>query len=130
MKNIIKTLAACLFLCVYGMSAYAQTAPVAPAARPLAVAPTPPTQLEDPFSQIMSGGEVTVKKGTIYSQKMLFGLAGLGATATGVMAFFGRFRWNRFFILVGALLIMASADYGVQYITGGNGQLEMPKTKQ
>jgi hypothetical protein len=119
MKNIIKTLAACLFVCIVVTASPSAAAPSA------AVPPTPPTQTADPFSKIMVSGEGIVKRGTAYSQKMLFGLAGLGATATGAMAFFGRFRWNRFFILVGALLMMASADYGVQYITGGKGQIEM-----
>ena len=120
MKKIIKASIVLLFLCVV-MTASHSFADLAPAA----VAPTPPTQTVDPFSQIMFSGEGIVKRGTEYSQKMLFGLAGLGATATGAMAFFGRFRWNRFFILVGALLMMASADYGVRYITGGKGQIEM-----
>jgi hypothetical protein len=119
MKKIIKASAVFLFLCVV------TTASPSFAVAPTPVAPTPPTQYtQDPFKAIMVGGEKLVKSGTQYSQKMLFGLAGLGATATGAMAFFGRFRWNRFFILVGALLMMASADYGVQYITGGKGSLE------
>ncbi len=95
------------------------------------VAPTPPSAAitKDPFKNVFDNGEKIVKNGTQYSQKMLFGLAGLGATATGAMAFFGRFRWNRFFILVGALLMMASAQYGVEYITGKKDAFETPENQ-
>jgi type IV secretory pathway VirB2 component (pilin) len=117
MKNIIRILTACLFVCLLGWGIEGRAA--AP------TAPTPPAQAKvDPFSEVMQDGEKIVKGGTQYSQKMLFGLAGLGATATGAMAFFGRFRWNRFFILVGALLMIASAQYGIDFITGGSNQLE------
>lgn len=116
MKNIIRILTACLFVCLLGWGIEGRAAPAAP---------TPPAQAtEDPFREVMQGGEKIVKGGTQYSQKMLFGLAGLGATAIGAMAFFGRFRWNRFFILVGALLMIASAQYGIDFITGGSNRLE------
>jgi type IV secretory pathway VirB2 component (pilin) len=38
----------------------------------------------------------------------------------GIMAFFGRFQWNWFFMLVGGLILVAGAAAGIDYLTGQN----------
>ena len=65
-------------------------------------------------------GEKLAKNTSAYAQKIVFGIAGLGAIALGALAFFGRFTWSWFFGLIGGLVLISGVNFGIQYITGGN----------
>jgi hypothetical protein len=64
-------------------------------------------------------GEKLAKSTSQYAQKIVFGIAGLGAVALGALAFFGRFTWSWFFGLIGGLVLISGVNYGIQYMTGG-----------
>ena len=64
-------------------------------------------------------GEAIAKRTSQYAQRIVFGIAGLGAVALGALAFFGRFTWSWFFGLIGGLVLISGVNYGIQYMAGG-----------
>ncbi len=69
-------------------------------------------------------GANLARKTSAYAQKVVFGVAGLGAIALGALAFFGRFTWSWFFGLIGGLVLITGVNYGIQYMSGGSTSLK------
>ncbi len=53
-------------------------------------------------------------------RKIVYIMGGIGALSLGVLAFFGRFQWSRFFALLGGLFIIAIFDQILSF-TGTDG---------
>jgi hypothetical protein len=77
----------------------------------------------DGSTQGFTKGADLARRTSAYAQKVVFGVAGLGAIALGALAFFGRFTWSWFFGLIGGLVLITSVNYGIQYISGGQTNL-------
>jgi hypothetical protein len=75
-------------------------------------------------------GEKLAKNTSAWAQKIVFGIAGLGAVALGALAFFGRFTWSWFFGLIGGLLLISGVNFGVKYLTGGTDAVSLETTKK
>lgn len=73
---------------------------------------------QDPFQAFFNKSEQLTDRSVGRSQNILLGLSGLGALGIGALAFFGRFTWSRFFILIASIVIISSAQYGIKYLTG------------
>jgi type IV secretory pathway VirB2 component (pilin) len=62
-------------------------------------------------------------------QYIIYGIGGVAILGLASMAMMGRFSWNWFFAVTGGLLLIASVNFGLQYISGEGDLLQNQWTR-